>query len=375
MPRRKRMVQDFVVGGGITNQRVVNSLEQTPRHEFVPRASRRLAYEDMALPIGDKQTISSPFIVAFMTQSLDPQPTDRVLEIGTGSGYQAAVLSPLVKEVYTIEIVEELGKTASKTLERLGYGNVHTKIGDGFQGWEEHAPFDKIIVTCSPENVPRPLVDQLRVGGQIVVPVGLRYQQILYVMRKDKNGQLVREALRPTLFVPMTGTAEENRQVQPDPLHPQISNGGFEKPALDSGFVPDWYYQRQTTRLRDPTAPEGHHVLRIHNTEPGKPGFALQGFAINGREVARLEVSFALKCDQVQRGRSNDELAAVVITFYDRNRAQLGNRWIGPFQGTTPWRTEKVVIRVPREATEGILRIGLFGAVGTIDFDAVDIKG
>jgi protein-L-isoaspartate(D-aspartate) O-methyltransferase len=119
----------------------------------------------MSLPIGERQTISSPFIVAYMTECLDPQPTDRVLEIGTGSGYQAAVLSPLVKEVYTIEIVESLGKQAAQTLERLDYRNVHVKVGDGYLGWPEHAPFDKIIVTCSPESIPQPLVDQLREGG------------------------------------------------------------------------------------------------------------------------------------------------------------------------------------------------------------------
>ena len=126
----------------------------------------------MALPIGDQQTISPPYIVAFMTETLDPQPTDKVLEIGTGSGYQAAVLSPLVKEVYTIEIMPELGQRADQTLRKLGYQNVFTKVGDGFQGWPEHAPFDSIIVTCSPETVPKPLVEQLKEGGRMVIPVG-----------------------------------------------------------------------------------------------------------------------------------------------------------------------------------------------------------
>ncbi len=370
---RKRMVQDFVAGAGITDQRVLDALQQTPRHEFVSRQYRDQAYEDMALPIGDKQTISSPFIVAFMTEALAPRPSDRVLEIGTGSGYQAAVLSPLVADVYTIEIVEALGLTARKTLERLGYQNVHTKVGDGFQGWPEHAPFDKIIVTCSPEDVPQPLIDQLKEGGRIVVPVGQRYQQILYIMRKE-NGQLAREALRPTLFVPMTGAAEDRRQVQPDPLDPQIANGGFEKEALETGFVPDWYYQRQTRQLSDGSAPAGHRFLRVENQQPGKPGFALQGFAINGQQISRLEVSCSLRYEGVRPGRTKEELAAVVVTFYDRNRAPLGYRWLGPFQGSAPWHRERAVLRVPREATEGIIRIGLFGAVGQIDFDEVQIK-
>jgi protein-L-isoaspartate(D-aspartate) O-methyltransferase len=369
---RQRMVEMFVVGAGIKDQRVIEAISQTPRHEFVPRTSRRLAYEDMALPIGDRQTISSPFIVAFMTEALDPQPSDRVLEIGTGSGYQAAVLSPLVKDVYTIEIVESLGKTAAMTLRRLQFENVHTRIGDGFLGWAEQAPFDKIIVTCSPEKVPQPLVDQLKEGGRIVIPVGQRYQQILFVMRKRK-GKLEREALRPTLFVPMTGTAEDARQVRPNPLQPSISNGGFEKPSLDSGFVPDWYYQRQAEQIKVQSAPEGAHYLQIRNAEPGKPGIAMQGFPINGQEIARLEVSCWVKCDELRRGRSNDELPAVVVTFYDDNRAPLGHRWIGPFQGSSDWAHKTELIRVPTTAAEAIIRLGLFGAVGTISFDDVQV--
>src|SRR5262249_39247468 len=143
------------------------------------------SYYDMGLPIGNQQAISSPLIVSQMTQALKTQPTDKVLEIGTGSGYQAAVLSPLVKDVYTIEIVEPLGKKAKQTLDRLGkYKNVHTKTGDGYQGWPEFAPFDKIIVTCSPEKVPQPLIDQLADGGMMVIPVGERYTQTLYLFTK-----------------------------------------------------------------------------------------------------------------------------------------------------------------------------------------------
>ena len=201
---RKAMVENEIIAAGVTNPRVIEVLLKTDRHEFVPRRLRSQAYYDMSLPIGDRQTISSPFIVSFMTESLDPQPTDKVLEIGTGSGFQAAVLSPLAKEVYTIEIVEPLGRKAKRAhLKRLKYKNVHVKVGDGFQGWPEHAPFDKIIVTCSPEKVPDALVEQLREGGRMVIPVGERYQQTLYLFTKD-NGKLRKEKLRPTLFVPMT---------------------------------------------------------------------------------------------------------------------------------------------------------------------------
>ena len=148
----------------------------------------------MALPIGEGQTISPPFIVAYMTEALDPQPSDNVLEIGTGSGYQAAVLAKLVRDVYTIEIVDPLGHKAAKTLERLHYDNVHVKVGDGYQGWPEHAPFDKIIVTCSPEKAPPALVEQLKEGGRMVIPVGERYQQTLYLMKKI-DGKMVSEKL------------------------------------------------------------------------------------------------------------------------------------------------------------------------------------
>src|SRR3569623_1374093 len=225
---RQRMVDSEIAGAGVQNPRVLDAMRATLRHEFVPLNQRDLAYFDMALPIGEGQTISPPFIVAYMTEQLDPQPTDKVLEIGTGSGFQAAVLSPLVKDVYTIEIKKPLGERAAKPLKKLKYENVHTTLGDGYRGWPEHAPFDKIIVTCSPENPPQPLKDQLKEGGRMIVPLGERYQQTLYLFRKEK-GELVREALLPTLFVPMTGTAEEQRVIKPDPLHPAIYNGGFEE--------------------------------------------------------------------------------------------------------------------------------------------------
>ena len=201
------MAREVLEAGGISDLRVLESVRSTPRHEFVQPQQRSLAYVDMALPIGEAQTISGIFVVAYMTEQLQPAATDRVLEIGTGSGYQAAVLSPLVAEVYSIEIHEPLGRRAARTLQRLGYQNVFTKIGDGFAGWPEKAPFDKIIVTCSPEAVPQPLVEQLAEGGRMIIPVGTRYDQTLVLLTK-RDGQLVQEALVPSLFVPMTGEAE-----------------------------------------------------------------------------------------------------------------------------------------------------------------------
>jgi protein-L-isoaspartate(D-aspartate) O-methyltransferase len=164
--------------------------------------ARAYAYEDGPLPIGYDQTISQPYVVAFMTEQLRPKRSDRVLEIGSGSGYQAAILGELVAEIYTIEIVEPLAKSAEATLQRLDYNNVHIKMGDGYKGWPEEAPFDAIIVTCAPEKVPQPLVDQLKDGGRMVIPVGERFAQQLYLLEK-KNGQLKESVTLPVRFVPM----------------------------------------------------------------------------------------------------------------------------------------------------------------------------
>src|SRR5947207_5221213 len=201
---RKGMVRDQLSGPGraITNARVLTVMGKVPRHEFVPERYRSQAYEDGPLPIGYSQTISQPYIVAFMTEQLRLKPSDRVLEIGTGSGYQAAILAELMSQVYSIEIVEPLAKNAEATLQRLGYENVHVKIGDGYKGWPDAAPFHAIIVTCAPDKVPQPLIDQLKDGGRMVIPVGNPFAQELDLLEK-KNGQLKQSATLPVRFVPM----------------------------------------------------------------------------------------------------------------------------------------------------------------------------
>jgi len=370
---RAQLVDEVLKPAGITDIRVLDAMGKTLRHEFVPDKSRDKAYADMALPIGDKQTISSPFIVAYMTQSLDPRPEHKVLEIGTGSGYQAAVLSPLVKDVYTIEIVKPLGTHATGVLKRLNYKNVHVKIGDGFQGWPEFAPFDRIIATCSPEKVPVPLVEQLAEGGLMVIPVGERYQQTLYLMRK-KNGKLIEEALRPTLFVPMTGRAEDNREVQPDPLHPKVINGGFEEKPGEQKYIPGWYYEQQARRVADATAPEGRHYLQFHNDEPGQRAHVLQGLAITGDKIHEIQLSAKVKFTRVMEGRDAEEIPKLAITFYDSNRKELGTRWIGPFRGTKDWHQVTEKFPVPVGTREAIVRLGLFGAVGDLAYDDVRLQ-
>ena len=206
--QRERMVKEQIVMRGLVTERVLSALRKVPREEFVPAEYRAESYTDKALPIGYDQTISQPFIVAFMTEELQPQPTDRVLEVGTGSGYQAAILGELVAEVYSIEIIKPLAKNAEATLQRLGYKNVHVKTGDGYKGWPEHAPFDSIIVTCAPEHVPQPLLDQLKEGGRMIIPVGAKFAQELYLFEK-KNGRLQQSAVLPVRFVPMIRGAEE----------------------------------------------------------------------------------------------------------------------------------------------------------------------
>ncbi|MFL6546077.1 MAG: protein-L-isoaspartate(D-aspartate) O-methyltransferase [Candidatus Udaeobacter sp.] len=200
---RQQMVQQQLMPRGIKDARVLGAMSKVPREEFVPPDSRADSYEDGPLPIGEGQTISQPYIVAFMTEQLRSKPSDRVLEIGTGSGYQAAILAELAAEVYTIEIVEPLAKNAEVTLQRLGYKNVHVKVGDGYSGWLEHAPFDAIIVTCAPDHVPQQLTDQLKDGGRMVIPVGERFAQQLYLLEKQ-NGRLRESAVLPVRFVPMT---------------------------------------------------------------------------------------------------------------------------------------------------------------------------
>jgi len=201
------MVTKQIENRGIRDPRVLAAMRQVPRHEFIPQEFRESAYEDRPVGIGHGQTISQPYIVAFMTEQLAPKPADRILEVGTGSGYQAAILSKLVTDVFSIEIVPELAERAGNTLKRLGFDNVRTKAGDGYQGWPERAPFDAIIVTCAPDHIPNPLVSQLKEGGRMIIPVGNLGDQSLYLLEK-REGKIERKAVLPVRFVPMTGKAQ-----------------------------------------------------------------------------------------------------------------------------------------------------------------------
>ena len=188
------------------SDKVMQVMATVPRHQFVPQEQQHAAYENRPLPIGFGQTISQPYIVALMTDLLLPRPDHRVLEIGTGSGYQAAVLAGLVDQVYSIEIIDPLGQRATRTLKDLGYDNVTTRIADGYDGWQEQAPFDSIIVTAAISHIPPPLIRQLKKGGTMVIPVGTRFQtQQLTLVRKDLDGQITTRQIIPVIFVPFTG--------------------------------------------------------------------------------------------------------------------------------------------------------------------------
>jgi protein-L-isoaspartate(D-aspartate) O-methyltransferase len=202
--QRRQMVERQLRGRDIRDEQVLAAMGRVPRHEFVPESERRLAYADRPLPIGHAQTISQPYIVAFMTQAIKPGPKQRVLEIGTGSGYQAAVLAELVGEVYTIELIPELAKEAAARLKKLGYKNVHAKAGDGYKGWPDKAPFDAILVTCGAKHVPEPLVEQLKTGGTMVIPVGDLWKgQWLRVIKRGADGKLKSHDTFPVRFVPL----------------------------------------------------------------------------------------------------------------------------------------------------------------------------
>jgi protein-L-isoaspartate(D-aspartate) O-methyltransferase len=208
--KRVRMVETQIRQRGVKNKTVLAAMGKVRRHEFVPQKLRARSYEDGPLPIGHGQTISQPYIVAYMTELLAPKKEHKVLEIGTGSGYQAAVLAEIVSKVYTIEIIEELGKSAKARLANMEYKNIEVKIADGYHGWKEHAPFDTIIVTCAASHVPPPLVQQLKPGGKMCIPVGTVFgPQQLVLVTKRKDGKIGSKSVLPVRFVPLVRPEQE----------------------------------------------------------------------------------------------------------------------------------------------------------------------
>lgn len=363
---RNELVDDVLIPSGIQDRRVLQAMRQTARHLFVAPQQHSLAYFDMAVPIGNGQTISPPYIVAYMTEQLKLKATDRVLEIGTGSGYQAAILSPLVKEVYTIEIVPELGKQAKQTLQELDYPNVHCRIGDGYQGWPEHAPFDRIIVTCSPESIPQPLADQLAEGGTLIIPVGSRVGQTLVRFTKT-NGKLHRQELQGTFFVPMTGQAESQRTLDANLEPLTIRNGSFEQLAKDN--VPaEWYYLRQSQIVQDETAPHGQQFLRLKNQTDNRIAQLLQAIQVDSFTVQEARLSLMVR----SQPQPADRTFGVFIEFYDRQREPCGQTVL-PIHQTEEWKSFDSQLVIPAPANFAVLGISLLGNKGTLDVDQVQL--
>lgn len=205
--RRERMVETQIETRGVKNKLVLDAMRKVPRHLFVAEGLRDVAYTDGPLPIGEEQTISQPYIVALMTELLGLKGGEKVLEIGTGSGYQAAILAEIANEVYTIEIICPLAEKAERKLKEMGYKNITVRCADGYQGWQEHAPFDGVMVTAAPDHIPQPLVDQLKIGGKLVIPVGDLFQELVVVTKTEKG--IKKENIIPVRFVPMTGEAEK----------------------------------------------------------------------------------------------------------------------------------------------------------------------
>lgn len=207
---RQKMVETQIKNRGVKDERVLSAMLKVERHRFIPKAYESQAYSDQPLPIGEGQTISQPYIVALMTELLELKGEERVLEVGTGSGYQAAILAELAKEVFTIEIIEPLASSAKKLLSELGYQNIEVKAGDGYLGWPEHAPFDAIIVTCAPDHIPKPLIDQLKENGRLVLPVGTHSQELKKIVKR--SGKMEVTDVIPVIFVPMTGEGVKQKK-------------------------------------------------------------------------------------------------------------------------------------------------------------------
>ena len=367
---RRRMVEYEMVAAGVKDPRVCDAMRATPRHEFVPASLRRYAYFDIGMPIGEGQTITSPFVVAYMTEQLHPQPTDKVLEIGTGSGYQAAVLSGLVAEVYSIEIVEKLGQRAAKTLSRLGYDNVKTKIGDGYQGWPEHAPFDKIIVTCSPEKVPKPLVEQLQ-GGRPpggspraavpANPVPVHEGQgsppgrafAADVLRADDGPSRARAGRAGR-----GGRARVGQRRLPG--RPGRSAGRLVLRPPGQGRK-----QRPDVRWQVPHIPERRRRAARPGLASGRPRWP------QAREV---EISLWVRGERLQPGSLPGQHPGLVIVFFNTNREAIFREGIGPWSGTFDWVEKRLRMKVPTTARLASVEVGLWGATGQVSVGPIALK-
>lgn len=434
VPAAQRMLETEVIPQlADADEAVLDAMQRVSRDRFVLSNHRSAAYRDTAVPIGNGQTTPSPSVVSYMLEKLNPQPGDKILEIGTGTGYQAAILSLLVEDVYTIEILEPLGKRAAQTLKKNGYKNVHTKIADGFQGWPEAAPFDKIIVTCSPESIPAPLLEQLKDGGTMIVPLGERYQQVFHRVRK-KGSEIEKEALIPTLFGSMTGKAETLRTIQPDAKNPMVVGGDFEhnlednlESALENRHPAGWHDVKNVKIMADAVSPVGGQYLRfetvtefsanLHEMEPrrdlddttlpssplfeshdenrrhrsrrhsrnnnetkipaeSKTSQIVQGFAVDGKHVSKIRIELTVRGTEIypvdQTWRKSSGI--LFVQFYNDEAAMIQSLELANAAGSFEWEKFAMEIFVPKKAKSAIVTLGLFDSTGTLDIDGISIR-
>jgi protein-L-isoaspartate(D-aspartate) O-methyltransferase len=371
---RRLMVQEEIAAQGIENERLLEAMREVPREQFLPLSRRNLAYINVAITYGDGQIVLPPLVTAHLIEQLNPQKNDKVLVIGPGSGYSTALLSRMAREVYAVEIDPAVAKMAEETLARLKYTNVKLRVGDGFEGWKEHAPYQRIIVECSPDSVPKALVEQLAEGGMLLVPTGDEFDQTMHLCKKE-NGKLTTLSLWPTLLLPMKGKAEELRSQSEMPRDPSILNGGFEELVPKTKDIPaHWAYVRQGRAIADEFCPEGKNSLAFVNITAGAAATALQAFPVDGKKVS--ELSFACKVwgKDIRPGQNRQQLPRVEVRFFDEKRRLVGGDWMGGWHLTFDWLGKEHVFSVPRTAKFAVLRIGLGGATGEIRFDDLRLE-
>lgn len=357
---------------------VLSAIMRTARDRFVPASYKKTAFRDLAVPLGRSRYQQAPSLLAYMTEELDVRPDEKVLHIGTGSGYYTAVLSLLAKEVYTVELDETLGNRASQTFEKLAYTNIYTKIADGYDGWEEHAPFDRIVFTCSPETVPEPLVKQLREGGVMIVPLGEPFRQVLYRCKK-KGEELQKEFLLPYPFELMEGEAQSRRQTKPDPERPELSNGHFER-FHENGEPYGWFSMTNAIVREVPDAPEGRHFLKLEvnsfSSDEARFARAEQSFALEGKNVSRLHLEAFLRGDRLETlsARNVRASASMILLCYDESDRLLQRYDLAPVSGSFDWKAFQCEISVPKKTKKATLILTLSDRTGTLEFDALSVR-
>lgn len=371
---RRIMVNEEIAAQGIENQKLLEAMREVPRELFIPLHKRDLAYLNVAITYGDGNVILPPLVTAHLIEKLDPQKNDKVLVIGAGSGYSTALISRMSREVYAVEIDRAVATTAEETLRSLKYTNVKLRVGDGFEGWKEHAPYQRIIVECSPDSVPRPLVDQLAEEGTLLVPTGSEFDQTMYLCKKV-NGELTTLSLWPTLLVPMKGKAEELRSHSGLLRTPSILNGGFEEIVPSTKDVPtNWAYVRQGNVVEDSSCPEGSHALSFVNVTRGVAATAIQAFPVDGKNVSELTLACKIWGKDIRPGQNRQQLPRMEVRFYDEKLRYVGGDWMGGWNMTFSWVKKDHVFNVPRPAKFAVLRIGLGGATGEIRFDDIRLE-